>query len=87
MRNLLFTIKISHTRLRFYTPQGARISMSIEGIDGWIVKPPVASAKLYEGDKPTVVVDRNHERACSVFMKGWTLPGIGAVIEWTPLVP
>jgi hypothetical protein len=62
--------------------RGLHAALSIEGLD-WIVKSPVASAQLYR-QAERVVLESPHKRTCSVTVPGWTLPGIGVVIEWTP---
>jgi hypothetical protein len=59
-------------------------SLSIEGDLKWVVKPPVASAKLYKQGQTVVQIESQHVRTCTVKAPGWTLPGVAVVMEWTP---
>jgi len=60
------------------------VSFSIEGLSNWSVKPPVASATLYQRDQRAVQIESLHERSCSAIVPGWSLLGIALVVEWAP---
>jgi hypothetical protein len=64
---------------------GVRVSLTMEGLTGWIVKPAVASAQLYIKGKQAVQIDRNHTHSCYASVPGWSLPGLAVVVEWTPV--
>lgn len=58
---------------------------SIEGLPDWIVKPPVVSADLYKRAQDKVVsIETPHKHVCLAQVRGWTLPGVATVVEWTP---
>ncbi|UEM13215.1 hypothetical protein J4G43_002340 [Bradyrhizobium barranii subsp. barranii] len=50
----------------------------------WIVKPPVASAELYQKEGRAVRIEQFHRQSCSANLPGWTLPGVAILIEWSP---
>jgi hypothetical protein len=63
---------------------GLKVSLRLEGLKDWIVKPAGVSAKLYKGGTQAVNVEQHHQHTCTASMSGWSLPGVAVVIEWSP---
>lgn len=67
-----------------HATKGLQVSISLEGLEGWIVKQPTASAKAYVKGGNLVDIRQPREANASVDVSGWTLPGLAVVTEWTP---
>lgn len=61
-----------------------QVTLTIEGIPGWTVKDPVASARLYRQGERVVDTGATRSHVGSAQVRGWTLPGLAVVIEWAP---
>jgi hypothetical protein len=64
--------------------KGLRMTIALEGLPNWLVKQPVASAQAYRRGANVVDIKQPHQGTASVDMRGWTLPGLALVMEWTP---
>lgn len=64
--------------------KGLRLTLTLEGLPGWVVKQPTASAKAYNSGANVVEIRQPHLATASVDMPGWTLPGLAVVTEWAP---
>jgi hypothetical protein len=64
--------------------KGMRVSLSIEGVEDWVVKSPVVSADFYKREGRIVQIDRPHDQSCQWHTQEWVLPGIAMTIEWSP---
>lgn len=64
--------------------KGLQVSISLEGLPNWVVKQPIASASAYLRGRIMVDIRLPNGRATSADLRGWTLPGLALLVEWTP---
>lgn len=83
-RSLISTEDRCYALALRHPTHGVLSTFALEGLGNWIVKPPVASAELYEKGRRAVRIDKFHKETCSANVPGWTLPGVAVVIEWSP---
>lgn len=63
---------------------GIRVNLTLEGLDRWTVKSPVASSMLYKKGTSAVQVSNYQKYTSYASLAGWTLPGVAIVVEWSP---
>jgi hypothetical protein len=74
-----------HALFLRHPTRGVQLSLTLEGLSGWVVKQPIASAQAYKSGTNVVGYSQPHLETASVDMVGWTLPGLAVVTEWTPV--
>ncbi len=65
--------------------KGLQFSISLEGLPTWAVRQPTVSASAYAKDKDMVEIRKTQGRMVTGSLRGWNLPGLALIAEWTPV--
>jgi hypothetical protein len=65
--------------------KGLQFTISLEGLPDWAVRQPTASASAYARDQDMVEIRQMQGRRVTGNLRGWSLPGLALIAEWTPV--